>query len=406
MVSSQPVIRKEGGQYEVMLFYDKRPWNEKYIYLISLKQPIDIPRLSSFNSGFKPFGKIRDDMIQDLLLIHNPKLFSEPFKHNPKEPLTRDMIDGIWEFHNGGKRRIPPTVIQKFKNGMYHEQFPMKLYRGLKMDNLQPLQVSLGDTIYLPSEKISSWTTNICVAEKYSMFKGHNGLVVSSIIPSEKMIVDTRFIARTDLDKYNIKDNNTIFWPYQNEILVEPGNYDMYVEKILFTEGDPNHIYERYPNSYIRDDMTTGWDQYKDPSSKNQIRLKSPNRLKSPIRLKSPNHKAKRECSSSSRHKNRWTRDELVALANQRGIHVGKKTINDLCMLLHINDSLKPAAPVPPVSRKRISPKPASPKPASPKPASAKQICVCKAILKSGVRKNEMCGKPCKQGEYCGIHKR
>jgi len=153
MVSSQPVIRIEGRQHEVMLFYDKRPWNEKYIYLISLKQPIDIPRLSSFNSGFKPFGKIRDDMIQDLLLIHNPKLFSEPFKHNPKEPLTRDMIDGIWEFHNGGKRRIPATVIQKFKNGMYHEQFPMKLYRGLKMDNLQPLQVSLGDTIYLLLKK-------------------------------------------------------------------------------------------------------------------------------------------------------------------------------------------------------------------------------------------------------------
>jgi hypothetical protein len=36
--------------------------------------------------------------------------------------------------------------------------------------------------------------------------------------------------------------------------------------------------------------------------------------------------------------------------------------------------------------------------------AAAPSRCTCVAIIKTGVRKNQICGKPCKRGNYCGFH--
>jgi hypothetical protein len=65
---------------------------------------------------------------------------------------------------------------------------------------------------------------------------------------------------------------------------------------------------------------------------------------------------------------------------------------------------VKKASPKVKKSSPKSSPK-ASPK-VSPKASPKKrQLCTCKGIIKSGLRKGEQCGKPCKQGEYCGFHK-
>jgi hypothetical protein len=250
--------------YTASLFYDKRPWNENYVYKVTLK----VPKKKLGQNPYHKNIRVGSAEIKSVELIHDPTQFSPPFVGKPAMPLTNEMVTAIFGYHNtmDGKRRyIRPNVIEQFKKHKFHEQKPMKLYRGLQIsgrffNNLT--KVKMGDIIYLPSDQVSSWTTNRCVAEKYSMFSSGRGIVVSSVIDPKDMILDSRFIRQEDYAKYNRKDNDTLFWQYQNEILVKPGNYPLKVESILHRAGTEYTPYTWFQNEQYRSDLNEGWDQY------------------------------------------------------------------------------------------------------------------------------------------------
>lgn len=305
--------------YMTSLFYDKRPWNENYVYKITLKKSKNV------NQTTNPYNKnieVKKNEIASVQLIHDPTQFSPPYEGKPSISLNDEMIKGIFGYHNtmDGKRRyIRPNTIDLFKKNKFHEQKPMKLYRGLQVsgrffNNLETVKV--GDTIYLPTNQISSWTTNRCVAEKYSMFSSPKGIVVSSVIDPSDMILDSRFIRQEDYAKYNKKDNNTLFWQYQNEILVKPGNYPLKVESILYRPFVEMAPYQIFTNEQYRSDLLEGWDQYyktrksvkpKHIKSK-QVKPKSPVKHvkpKSPVKPKSLRKSRKVPRKSKSPHKTR-----------------------------------------------------------------------------------------------------
>jgi len=279
----------------VSLFYDKRPWNENYIYKITLNNPIkqNIPY---------PYETINIDAknIKSVELIHNPTEFSPPYEGKPAMRLNREMIEAIVGYHNrmdGKSRYIRPNMIDMFKKYKFHEQHPMKLYRGLQISGSKFFndldKVKVGDIIHLPSKQVSSWTTNRCVAEKYSMFSSNQGIVVSSVIDPSDMILDSRFIHQDDYFKYNKKDNNTLFWQYQNEILVKPGDYPLKVESVLYRPNISPSPYTRFTNEQYRSDLEEGWDQYtkatktkarKQPAAKKSVARKQPVSKKSAVR--------------------------------------------------------------------------------------------------------------------------
>jgi hypothetical protein len=250
--------------YLTSLFYDKRPWNENYVYKVTLKTPKEINPYHPYQTNIY----IESKEILSTEIIHDPTKFSEPYKGKPVMPLNKDMIDGIFGYHNrmdGKSRYIRANTIDMFKKNKFHEQTSMKLYRGLQISSrfFNSLdKVKVGDVIYLPSTQISSWTTNRCVAEKYSMLSSGQGIVVSSVIDPTNMVLDSRFIQEEDYTKYNKKDNNTLFWPYQNEILVKPGNYPLTIENILYRTYTEMPRYERFNNEQYRSDLLEGWDQY------------------------------------------------------------------------------------------------------------------------------------------------
>jgi hypothetical protein len=256
---------KKNNVYSASLFYDKRPWNENYVYKVTLKQPKKKLGQNPYYANIRVTG----EEIKSVELIHDPTQFSPPFEGKPVMPLTNEMVTAIFGYHNtmDGKRRyIRPNVIEKFKKHKFHEQKPMKLYRGLQISSIRFFNnlkhVKVGDVIYLPSEQVSSWTTNRCVAEKYSMFSSGKGIVLSSVIDPKDMILDSRFIRQEDYTKYNRKDNDTLFWQYQNEILVKPGNYPLKVESILHRADREYVPYTRLHNEQYRADLEEGWDQY------------------------------------------------------------------------------------------------------------------------------------------------
>lgn len=92
---------------------------------------------------------------------------------------------------------------------------------------------------------------------------------------------------------------------------------------------------------------------------------------------------------------NRWTRDELITLAKQRGISP-YQTMDKLCKALGL------PLPIPEPIHVRISPKKQIHVRSSPKKLS--KGCKCDAILQSGKHKGRKCGRQCVKGNKCGFH--
>jgi len=175
-------------------------------------------------------------------IIHNP--YVKPQPHVPERRLTDvTALKLISDFHmpaSSGFRNIDPRYWPLFERLGFKGSQPLKLYRGL--DKIRG--VSVGDLISLPSEKIQSWTPNICVAEGYAAYSYNNvssGVVVSTVLRPEDILIDSRYIsteqlaASVDLLRKDpfLRTPGVLFIPCQNEILSKPGDYAMVVEKVV-----------------------------------------------------------------------------------------------------------------------------------------------------------------------------
>jgi hypothetical protein len=120
--------------------------------------------------------------------------------------------------------------------------------------------------IELKSPQVQSWTTNICVAEKYAELHGKKGVVVSAILNPRDIIIDSRFIEIQQLRKHatrwTLDPNSVLFIPHQNEILTKPGNYTCRIEKLIFNADGGALHFDVFPNESLRSDLIEGWESY------------------------------------------------------------------------------------------------------------------------------------------------
>lgn len=257
--------------------YSRHRWNPYYVYEVQLTSPLKEPKADfskglQFSSGpnnLRPILLVKEAIprsrIVSSTLIYDP--WVKPPPHASREGRITDpvLLQTIHDYHNvrsTGFRNISPMVMKRFERLHFKERTPIKLYRGLyNVDFLNKIRV--GDTIPLSSEKVQSWTLNLCVADVYANFLGARGVIVSAVLDPKDIIIDSRFIEVEQLREHSkdwVKDPNTIlFAPGQNEVLTKAGTYKVIVERILYN-GTPEPFDGYYPLfSRSRADLTYGW---------------------------------------------------------------------------------------------------------------------------------------------------
>lgn len=132
-----------------------------------------------------------------------------------------------------------PYKVDRISRLNIKEKVPIKVYRGLHFEDksfVKPYKV--GDTLVLYSRKMpTSWSTNFCVSDAYS-YRGKYGMVVSTILNPEDIMIDTRLINRGQFV-------NIMFWRDMAEVITPPfdsnGNekkFEVKIESFMYRENN------------------------------------------------------------------------------------------------------------------------------------------------------------------------
>jgi hypothetical protein len=169
--------------------------------------------------------------------------YRKPPPYVPEQRLEDPAIQqAIHNFHAPSHpdfRQIPRVLWPRLQALYLKSKSPLRVYRGLYRFKKKLRQ---GESFPLTSEKVQSWTPNLCVAEDYSIIRGGLGVVVSTILQPEDILIDSRYIANEQLaetvDRSQGKPGANkliLFMPAQNEILSKPGTYQVIVERLTYS---------------------------------------------------------------------------------------------------------------------------------------------------------------------------
>jgi hypothetical protein len=150
-----------GHSAKIKFFYNRIPWTRNYAYHVYLKRKVTSRTVINYSDVTK-IATLRDPN----------KMSPQSPTHVTKKYITdKRLLDAIQDFHHP-PRNIPASLYSAFEDLGFKEKFPQKLYRGLSINS--KLQVNdvyrVGDQFSLTSKENQSWTTDLCIAEKYAAY--------------------------------------------------------------------------------------------------------------------------------------------------------------------------------------------------------------------------------------------
>ncbi len=154
------------------------------------------------------------------------------------EREEEDLYEWVLSFTNSAKR-IDNKLVEKFDKANIKENFPIKVYRGLRTTTTKKKGESF---ILKKNNKPQSWTTNLCIARN---FAGKTGKVVSVILNPEDVLVDLRllYVIRSSVD-----------FTGEAEVISKDKDFEVTLEEIVFSSNYHSEDY-KYELKTVRYDF-------------------------------------------------------------------------------------------------------------------------------------------------------
>jgi hypothetical protein len=189
---------------------------------------------------------VKPNFIIDYKLIAKREDFqSEEYPENTQIALSQKSFDWLKKYMNLPGKNPSKQIEEELKN--FNLGKSLKLYRGLgwQYDELNKLKTfssypfQLNDSIVVNHSRVSSWTTDVSVAEDFATTMGDFWVVLEYSAHPGEILIDTRVLSDEILSKlYGVR---------QYEILLKKGKQKCKIIEIGYKE---------------KDDLKTGWDDF------------------------------------------------------------------------------------------------------------------------------------------------
>jgi hypothetical protein len=176
----------------------------------------------------KNFYNIKD--LYDFELIYQNNLTEKrDFSMSKFWKEDVSIYNELYRFMQEYGRNFSRETIEKIEKIKLIPKTPIKVYRGLSFEypNVYTRNYNLGDSFDLYSlGRSMSWTPVYCIAQDFATSLDAYGMVISTVLDPEKILIDTRKIVESEIFR--------LFYLDQQEIITKPFN----IQKKTITNED------------------------------------------------------------------------------------------------------------------------------------------------------------------------